>query len=98
MKQDSNVFENLYNDLILVLNFQGRHQCVIFEFNGESDDLVVSGKPTCPITAATTDAVSYFSNLSPGAKPIVTKSSRFNQENQEFIQRTVEKCLETEII
>ena len=39
-----NVFENLCSDVILGLNFQGRHQHVIFEFNGESNDLVISGK------------------------------------------------------
>ena len=93
-----NVFENLCSDLILGLDFQGRHQRVIFEFNGESNDLVISGKSTCAVTAASTDAVSLFSNLSPEAKRIVTKSRQFNQEDREFIQRTIEKCLEAGII
>ena len=63
-----NVFENLCSDVILGLDFQGRHQRVIFEFNEESNDLVISGKSTCAVTAASTDAVSLFSNLAPEAK------------------------------
>ena len=47
-----NVFENLCSDVILGLDFQGHHQRVIFEFNGESNDLVISGKSTCAVTAA----------------------------------------------
>ena len=93
-----NVFENLCSDVILGLDFQGRHQRVIFEFNGESNDLVISGKSICAVTAASTDAVSLFSNLAPEAKPSVTKSRRFNQEDREFIQRTIEKWLEAGII
>ena len=93
-----NVFENLYTDVILRLDFQGRHQRVIFEFNEESNDLVISGKSTCTVTAASTDAVSLFSNMAPKAKPIVTKSSRFNQEGRELIQRTIDKWLEARII
>ena len=93
-----NVFENLCSDVILGLDFQGRHQRVIFEFNGESNDLVISGKSTCAVTAASTDAVSLFSNSAPEAKPIVTKSRRFNQEDREFIQRTIDKWLEAGII
>ena len=81
-----NVFENLCSDVILGLDFQGRHQRVIFEFNGESNDLVISGKSTCAVTAASTDAVSLFSNLAPEAKPIVTKSRRFNQEDESLFK------------
>ena len=75
-----NVFENLCSSVILGLDFQGRHKRVIFEFNGESNDLVISGKSTCAVTAASTDAVSLFSNFAPEAKLIVTKSHRFNQK------------------
>ena len=63
-------FENLCSGVILRLDFQGRHQRVTIEFNGESNDLVISGKSTCAVTGASTDAVSLFSNLA----PIVTKS------------------------
>ena len=93
-----NVFDNLCSDVILRLDFQGRHQRVIFEFNGESNDLVISGKSTCAVTSVSIDAVSLFSNLAPEAKPIVTKSCRFNQEDREFIQRTIDKWLEAGII
>ena len=70
----------------------------MLEFNRKSNDLVISGKSTCAVTAASTDAVSLFSNLAPEAKPIVTKSRRFNQEDREFIQRTTDKWLEAGII
>ena len=71
---------------------------MVLEFNRKSNDLVISGKSTCAVTAASTDAVSLFSNLAPEAKPIVTKSRRFNQEDREFIQRTTDKWLEAGII
>ena len=92
------MFLRIRSDVILGLDFQGRHQRVIFEFNGESNDLVISGKSTYAVTAASTDAVSLFSKLTPEAKPIVTKSRRFNQEDREFIQRTIDKWLEAGII
>ena len=81
-----NVFENLCSDVILGLDFQGRHQRVIFEFNGEFNDLVISGRPTCAIAAALTDAASLSSNLAPEAKPIVTKSCRFNQRTESLFK------------
>ena len=93
-----NVFENICSDVILGIDFQGRHLRVIFEFNGESNDLVISGTSTSAVTAASTDAVSLFSNLVSEAKPIVTKSRRFNQEDREFILRTIDKWLEAGII
>ena len=71
---------------------------MIFKFNGESNGLVIPGKSTCEVTAASTDAMSLFSNLALEAKPIVTKSRRFNQEDREFIKRTIDKWLETGII
>ena len=92
-----NVFENLCCDVILGLDFQGRHQRV-FEFNRKSNDMVISGRPTRAITTALTDAASLSSNLAPEAKPIVTKSCRFNQKDREFIQRTIDKWLEAGII
>ena len=76
---------NLCSDVMLGLDFEGRHQRVIFKFKEESNDLVISGKSTCAVTAASTDVVSLFSNLAPEAKPIVTKSRRFNQEDRAII-------------
>ena len=42
--ESTRCFLNLCNDVILRLDFQGRHQRVIFEFSGESDGLIVSEK------------------------------------------------------
>ena len=83
-----NLFENLCSDVIPELDFLSWHQHVIFEFNGESDDLVTSGKSTCAVTIALTDAVSLFSNLSTEEKPTVTKFYQFNQDDQKFIQQS----------
>ena len=76
-----NVFENLCCDVILGLDFQGHHQHMVFEVDGESNDLIISGKSTCAVTTPSTDDVSLFSNLAAEAKPIVTKSRQFNQED-----------------
>ena len=70
-----NIFENLCSDIILGLDFQSQHQRLIFNFDGESPDLIVSSSRHCSLVAARTDEVSVFSNLVPDAKPIATKSS-----------------------
>ena len=93
-----NVLENLCSDVILGLDFQSQHQRLIFEFDGTSPDMIVSNKSNCAVAAASTEAVSLFSNLSPGAKPIATKSRRFNKEDQEFIQETIDKWSEEGVI
>ena len=39
-----------------------------------------------------------FKNLDPGVKPIVTKSKRFNLEDQKFIRSEIKKLLDENII
>ena len=94
-----NVLKNLCSDVIfrirriLGLDFQSQHQRLIFEFDGSSPDMIVfvSNKLNCAMAAASTEAVSLFSNLSPGTKPIATKSRRFSYKDQEFIEETINK-------
>ena len=81
-----NAFESLSSNVILGLDFQGRHQRMIFEFNGESNDSVISGKKTCAVAAASTDAVSLFSNLAPETKPIVTKSPHLTKRTESLFK------------
>ena len=52
----------------------------------------------CALAAASTESVSLFSNLSPGAKPIATKSRRFSKEDQEFIEETINNWNEEGVI
>ena len=93
-----NVFENLCSDVILGLDFQSQHQRLIFNFNGESPDLIVSSDSQCSLAAANTNEVSLFSNLAPDAKPIATKSRRYSQDDRNFIQDNVDKLLSEEVI
>ena len=93
-----NVFENLSSDVILALDFQSQHQRLIFNFNGESPDLIVSSDSHCSLAAANTNEVSLFSNLAPDAKPIATKSRRYSQDDRNFIQDNVDKLLSEEVI
>ena len=76
-----NVFDNLCNDVILSLDFQTQHRKLVFEFNGDSPDLIVSPNSSCPLTAASTEEASLFSNLSSDITPIASKSRRFNDED-----------------
>lgn len=93
-----NVLDNLCCDVILGLDFQSQHKRLIFEFNGVSPDLVVSNDSTCALAVADTKEASLFTNLTPNAKPIATKSRRFNEEDRKFIQDTVDDWLKQGII
>ena len=50
-----NVFDNLCSDVILGLDFQTQHQRLVFEFNGDSPDLIVSPDSRCALIAASTE-------------------------------------------
>ena len=61
-----NLFDDLCSDVILGLDFQHQHQCLIFQFDGECLDLIVANDKVCSVAAATTEKVSLFSDLSRG--------------------------------
>ena len=75
-----NVLKNLCSDAIWGLDFKSQHQHLDFELDGFSPDMIVSNKSNWAIAAASTEAVSLFSNPSPGTKPIATKSRRFSKD------------------
>ena len=93
-----NILENLCSDIIFGLDFQSQHQSLIIEFNGESPDLVVAPDSDCQLTAAVSPEVLLFSNLSDGARPIATRSRRYNLHDKAFIQENIDKLLEEDII
>ena len=93
-----NVLDNLCSDIILGLDFQSQHHRLIFEFNGDSPDLIVSNDSKCALDVADTKEATLFSNLTPGVKPIATKSRRFHEADQVFIQKTVDEWLKEGII
>ena len=93
-----NVFQDLCSDIILGLDFQSQHQRLIFNFNGDSPDLIISRNSNCSLTAADTNEVFLFANLSPDVKPIATRSRRYSQEDRRFIQENIDKLLSEEII
>ena len=47
-----NVSDNLCSDVIFGLDFQTQHQRFVFEFNGDSPNLIVSPNSSCALTAA----------------------------------------------
>ena len=80
-----NVLDNLCSYVILGLDFHSQHHRLIFEFNGDSSNLIVSNDSKCALAAAVTKEATLFSNLIPGVKPIATKSRPFNEADRVFI-------------
>ena len=93
-----NVFENLCSDVILGLDFQSQHQRLIFQFNGSSPDLLVSRESNCTLAAAQAIEVSLFSNLSSDVKTIATRSRRYGEDDQAFIDENIKKLMDEDII
>ena len=83
------VMENLCVDVLLGRDFLELHRRVIFELGGERPDLVVKSQSRCAVIAAKIETPSLFANLRAGWSPIATKSRRYNEEDREFIKRTV---------
>ena len=93
-----NIFEDLCIDVTLKLDFQCQHQRLIFEFNGKSPDLIMSGDSHCSVAATHTKEVLLLSNLSMDIKAIATKSRRFNRNVRDFIHKNVNALFDEEII
>ena len=93
-----NVLDNLCSDIIFGLDFQSQHHRLIFEFNGDSPNLIVSNDSKCALAVADAKEATLFSNLTPGVKPIATKSLRFNEAGRVLIQKTVDEWLQEGII
>ncbi|QQP40012.1 Uncharacterized protein FKW44_013906, partial [Caligus rogercresseyi] len=88
------VVGHLCADIILGWDFQRLHSRVVFEGNGEKPELVLS---KCNYVAALPEAnleePSLFPNIGPLCPPISTKSRRFSEEDEKFIQGEIRKLL-----
>ena len=84
------VLKNLCSDVLLGQDFQSMHKHVIFQYEGEKDDFVVS-KTSCALTSASTQFPSLFQNLSKNCSPIAVKSRRFNADDQLFIGQEIDR-------
>ena len=73
------------------------HRRVVFQLNTQGKDVIIS-QPICGVAAANIPPMRLFKNLDPGAKPIATKSKRFNLEDQKFIRSEIKKLLDENII
>ena len=91
------VCKNLCADLILGEDFMKMHRRVVFELNEKGKDVVIF-RPVCGVATANIPPMRLLKNLDPGVKPIATKSKRFNEEDQKFIQSQIKKLLDENII
>ena len=91
------VLKNLCSDALSGQDFQSMHKHVIFQYEGEKDDFVVS-KTSFALTPASTQFPSLFQNLSKNCKPIAVKSRRFNADDQLFIGQEIDRLRSEGII
>ena len=87
------VLPNLCSDLILGLDFQSRHQSVVFQHRGTSPSFSV-----CGMSVLKTDPPQLFSNLTDDYRPIATKSRKYCRDDLVFIKSEVGRLLEEGII
>ena len=71
------VLKDLCSDFILGYDFQKRHKHLTIELDGYQPDLIVSKIHYCALAVASVGEMSLFANMTPGCKPIATKSRRF---------------------
>lgn len=91
------VMKNLCTDVLLGCDFLSLHSEVVFKFRGKQDKLVVS-QENCHVVVAKVAAPSLFENLTPGYKPIASKSRRYNATDSKFIKTTVKEWKEADTI
>ncbi len=87
------ILPNLCSDVILGLDFQSQHTCVVFEHGGVNPPLSV-----CGVSTLNTDPPRLFSNLTDDCHPIATKSRKYNQDDLNFIDSEVKRLLGEGII
>ncbi len=87
------VLPGLCADLILGLDFQTRHESVVFKYGGSEPPLSV-----CSFSTLNIDPPQPFANLMPECHPIATKSRRYSQDDSEFIDKEVTRLLAEGII
>ena len=87
------VLPNLCSDLILGLDFQSRHQSVVFQHGGPSPSFSV-----CGMSVLNTDTLQLFSNLTDDCRTIATKSHKYCRDDLVFIKSEMGRLLEEGII
>ena len=93
------ILKNLCSDVILGQDFQRKYKRVVIEFGGSKPDLLIPGTmPVCALSEASLGEPSFFANLLPGCKPIVTKSRHFSKNDRSFIHQEITQLLAENII
>lgn len=87
------VLPGLCADLILGLDFQSRHESVVFQYGGSEPPLSV-----CSFSTLKVKPPEPFKNLTADCRPIATKSRRYSQEDSEFIDKEVTRLLDEGIV
>ncbi|XP_048582652.1 uncharacterized protein LOC125561897 [Nematostella vectensis] len=82
------VLPGLCADLILGVDFQSKHESVIFQYKGSEPPLSV-----CSFSTLNVDPPEPFANLTADCHPIATKSRRYSQEDSTFIDEEVKRLL-----
>ena len=91
--QKLSLLPDLCADVILGHDFLGKHSEVNFPFDGPQVSLKILG-----VAAANVEAPSLFHNLTSDCKPIATKSRRYSELDERFIESEVQKLLKEGII
>ena len=89
MKTRLSVLPGLCADLILGLDFQSRHESVVFQYGGSEPSLSV-----CSFSTFKVKPQEPFENLMADCRPIATKSRRYSQEDSGFIDKELTILLE----
>ena len=87
------VLTELYADLILGLDFQMKHERVVFEYGGPEHSLSIYG-----LNTMNTDPPQLFSNLTNDCHLIATKSRKYSHNDSSFISSEVQRLLKEGII
>jgi len=97
------VMPKLCADVIVGREFLKKHAFITFVMNGPEESLTIN-TPTIAepkrlsVAAAKLEAPRLFEFLSPDAKPLASKSQRYNQEDQAFIEAEIGRLLAADVI
>ncbi|XP_077969874.1 uncharacterized protein LOC144424416 [Styela clava] len=92
------VVENLCTDIILGQVILGKHQKVVFEFNGDLDSLYV-GKEVCNLASAkVSEPLRIFRFVDDNCKPIAVRFRNYSSDDLKFIKDEIARLLREGII
>ena len=87
------VMDDLCADIILGLDFQTKHESITINYGGAEPPLVIGGLSTLNV-----EPPKLFKYLTPDCKLIASKSRKYNNADQKFIQSEVQRLLQKGII